>query len=128
MEIFFLIGRLLLGGFFIYSGFNHFDSLAALTGYAASKKVPMPKTAVAVTGPMLLFGGLSIFFGVWVHVGIWVLIVFLLGATYGMHGFWTMVDPMQKMNERVSFMKNIALIGALLMLLTVATPWALSLF
>ena len=128
MGIFFLVGRLLLGGYFIMAAVNHFSNLKDMTGYATSKKVPLPMTAVAVTGLMVLFGGLSIFLGVFVHVGIWVLIIFLLGVSVMMHDFWLEKEPGKRMNDMINFNKNMALVGALLMLLSVSVPWAMSLF
>jgi len=68
MEYLFLLGRILLGGYFIKNGYNHLKNLNMLTGYAQSKGVPMPKIAVFVTGLMLLFGGLGILLGVYVHL------------------------------------------------------------
>ena len=38
MTVFF-IGRVLFGGYFVYSGFNHFKNHAGLTGYAQMKKL-----------------------------------------------------------------------------------------
>jgi len=52
----FLIGRLLFGGYFLYSGINHFKERNMLSQYAASKKVPMPDVAVSVTGAALVIG------------------------------------------------------------------------
>jgi hypothetical protein len=33
-----------------------------------------------------------------------------------MHAFWKVTDPMHKMSETINFTKNLALIGALLMM------------
>jgi putative oxidoreductase len=128
MEFLFLIGRVVFGGYFIYSGISHFYRLDQMAGYASSKNVPMPKAAVIVTGLMLILGGLSIFFGVFVTVGIWILILFLLGVSYMMHAFWTVADPMARMGDMVQFTKNIALIGALLMMFAIPLPWVYAAF
>src|SRR3989344_1265261 len=48
--IIFLIGRIMFGGYFVMMGFNHFKNHQMLTGYAASKKVPMPSMAVYISG------------------------------------------------------------------------------
>jgi uncharacterized membrane protein YphA (DoxX/SURF4 family) len=60
MYVLFVIGRILFGGYFIYNALGHFMKLGALSGYAASKKIPMPKAAVIISGVALLLGGLSI--------------------------------------------------------------------
>ncbi len=126
MTTLFLLGRILLGGYFVYNGYNHLKNLEGSAGYAASKGVPMSKVAVGVTGAMLILGGASVVFGAYTVVGIWLLLAFLVPVTFQMHQFWKMTDPMQKMGEQINFTKNLALIGALLMLLSLATPWVKS--
>lgn len=123
----FLIGRLLLGGYFIFSGFNHFSNLSMMAGYAQSKAVPSPKAAVAFSGLLLLIGGLSILLGVYPTVGTIALALFLIPVTFMMHAFWKVQDPMARMGEMVNFTKNLALLGATLMLLAVPQPWAMKL-
>lgn len=109
------------------NGYRHFKHLDAMTGYAQSKGAPMPKQSVMVTGVMMLLGGLGILLGVWVKVAILLLVLFLVGTLAKMHTFWTVTDPMAKMAEEIQFYKNAALIGALLMLLSLPTPWMMSL-
>ncbi len=116
MGTLFLIGRILLSGFFLYNAFNHFKNLGGYAGYSQSKSVPYPKAAVIVTGIMLALGGLSIILGLYIVLGMWLLVLCLLPITFLMHAFWKVTDPMAKSAERVNFTKNIAIIGALLML------------
>jgi len=124
----FLIGRLLLGGFFINSGYNHFKSIDMMSAYAKSKGIPSAKAAVAFTGLLLAIGGLSILLGVYPRIGVIALVLFFVPVTFVMHAFWKVQDPQMKMGERVNFTKNVALLGAVLMLLSIAEPWPISLF
>lgn len=117
MELLFWIGRILLGGFFVLNGFNHFAMSKQMIPYAQSKGVPMPALAIYATGLMLLLGGLAILTGLYVEAGLWLLVVFLLVVTPWMHNFWAIQDSMQRMVEMVNFMKNTALLGAVLLLL-----------
>lgn len=117
MTYLFLLGRVLFGGFFIMNGWNHFAKLAMMKGYTASKGVPMPAVAVVVTGLMLALGGLSILFWWYLTIGAWLLIIFLIPAAFIFHDFWKVTDPQQKMMQMLMFMRNIALVGALLILL-----------
>lgn len=126
MEILFLIGRILFGGFFLMNGFNHFKNAGGLTQYAASKGVPSPKTAVYLTGLMLLLGGLGVILGIYTELSLWLIIVFLVLTSFKMHAFWSITDPTAKMPEQIHFMKNIALAGAGLMMLALSEPWVLS--
>jgi putative oxidoreductase len=127
MDTLFLIGRIIFGGYFIFNGINHFMKINMMSGYAKMKGVPFPFFSVAMTGLLLLLGGLSVLFGVYTSIGLGLLIIFLFPVTFMMHNFWTVHDPQMKMGEMVNFMKNIALLGAVLMLLASPVPWPLSL-
>lgn len=126
MQILFLIGRIILGLYWLQAAYNHFKNTNAMAGYAKMKNVGAAKTAVIGTGILALVGGLSILLGLWPTIGIWALVIFLLGVTFKMHAYWSVQDPQQKMGERVNFMKNIALLAALLMMLAIAQPWVYS--
>jgi putative oxidoreductase len=126
MDILFLVGRIILGGYFVMGGFNHFKNLNMMTGYAKSKGTPAPALAVGGSGVMLILGGLSILAGLYPFVGIVLLAVFLVGVTPVMHNFWTVKDPQARMVEMINFSKNLALLGALLMLLEISQPWPMS--
>lgn len=118
MDIIFLIGRILLGGFFLYNGYNHFANLESLTGYAKFKNVPMPKEAVIFTGLMLLVGGASVLLNIRIVIGMAILVLFLVVISFMMHAFWKIADKMEaRMNEQIQFNKNMALAGALLMMI-----------
>jgi uncharacterized membrane protein YphA (DoxX/SURF4 family) len=127
MKILFLIGRIIFGGYFAYSGLNHFLNLSMMAGYAKSKGLPYPSLAVAFTGILLLLGGLSILLGIYPRIGVLFLVLFLLPTTLIMHNFWAVSDPQMKMVEMINFMKNMALLGATLMFLAIPIPWKLSL-
>jgi uncharacterized membrane protein YphA (DoxX/SURF4 family) len=111
------LGRILLGGYFIYGGFNHFRMLDMMSGYAQSKGVPMPKLLVAFSGVLLFVGGFSVLFNILPSVGLVALVLFLIPVTLSMHPFWKVQDPAVKMGEMVNFMKNIALLGTVFILL-----------
>ncbi len=122
----FLFARILYGGFFVMGGFNHIAKRAMYTQYAASKKVPAPMVAVLATGVMLLAGGISVLLGIYPTIGLWVLAAFLAGTTPFMHNFWAASDPNQKTMELVQFTKNVALLGATLMMVVFSSlfgPW-----
>ena len=121
----FVLGRILFGGFFVMSGLNHLTKLAPLTGYAASKRVPWPKPAVVISGLMILLGGAGIILGAKIGWSVALIAVFLVLVTFKMHVYWKVADPNQKMMEQVNFMKNLALLGAALMMLMVA-DWPIS--
>jgi putative oxidoreductase len=122
----FLIGRIIVGLYFISSGMRHFTHLKMMAGYAGSKGVPVPQIGVPASGLLILLGGVSILLGAWPTYGAIAILVFLLPTTFMMHNFWAVQDPMQKMNDMINFTKNWALIGYTLMILAVPRPWPYS--
>jgi putative oxidoreductase len=122
----FLMGRLIFGGFFLYSGVHHFLDTATLAQFAGAKGVPMPEAAVLLTGALLIVGALSILLGILPRLGLACIILFLVGVTPTMHAFWSVPDPQIRMMDVGNFMKNLALMGGALMMLMIPTPWAYS--
>ena len=88
MNIAFLIGRIIFGGYWLMASFNHFKNLNYMSEYAKARGTPSPKLAVAGTGVILLLGGLSMLLGVYPAIGIVLLIIFLLGVSFQIHSFW----------------------------------------
>jgi len=124
MDLLFLLGRVILGSYFIMSGYNHLAKLEMMSQYAASKGVP--KIMVIITGLQLLVGGLSILLGVYPQLGALLLVAFLMPVAFIMHNFWQEKDQMMKMTQMVNFTKNLALAGALLIISTISS-WPYSL-
>jgi uncharacterized membrane protein YphA (DoxX/SURF4 family) len=123
MPILFVIGRIIFGGYFLINGYSHFKNLSSHTSYATSKKVPAPKLAVSFSGLLLLIGGATIILGRWTNFGLYALILFFIPVTFQMHGFWKDTDAPTKMSQKIQFMKNLAILGAILMLLSLPVPW-----
>lgn len=119
-EALFLIGRVLFSALFILSGLNHFMQLDGMRQYAAAKGVPAPGAMVALTGLVILAGGLSVLLWIWVEVGTWLLAFFLLLAAFKIHDFWAMDDPNERQTQMAHFMKNVALAGAAIMFYALA--------
>jgi putative oxidoreductase len=123
----FLIGRIIASGFFVTAGINHFTNIKTMSGYAQNKGTPAAKVAVGGTGVLLLVGGLSLLLGYHPTFGTGLLVIFLLGVSFKIHDFWVVKEPQQRMAEQVNFMKNMALIGFLLMTVAIPRPWPMSL-
>ncbi len=127
LEAIFLLGRIILGGYFLMNAMNHFTKTEMLTGYAVSKGVKPAKLAVLVSGLLLLIGGLGVLLGVYIQWAVLALTLFFLPVSFMMHAFWKVQDPMARMSEMVNFTKNMALWAAILMLLQIPKPWPFSL-
>lgn len=120
----FWLGRLLFGGYWLMNAWNHFSNAEGMAGYAASKGVPMPKLAVLGTGTLLAIGGLGMLSGLYVKWAVLALALFLAPVAAMMHQFWKETDPNAQMTQKILFMRNMALLGASLMMLAIPEPWA----
>lgn len=126
MKPLFLLGRLIFGAFFLYNGINHFKNRGMLAQYAGAKNVPAPEAAVTGSGALLVIGGLSIILGVKPKIGAAAILAFLAGVSPAIHDFWNAADPQQRQADMIHFMKNMALLGAALALMSIREPWPVS--
>lgn len=114
-----IIGRVLLGVYFMISGINHFRMVKSLSNHAKSKNVPMSEIVVVATGLLLLIGGLSILLWSYLWYGIGLLVIFLFFVTPWMHAFWK-VQGVERMHQMRYFLGNYAMVGALLIIAVLA--------
>ena len=116
-----VIARILFAFMFIMSGINHLvpKNVAAMTGYAQFKKVPMAKLSVQLSGVLLALSGLSIILGIYADLGALVVAVLLVLMAVKMHDFWA-ADAATKQSEMISFMKNISMAGGALFIFAIA--------
>ena len=127
MEIAFLVGRIIVGLYWLMGAVNHFTQVKSMVPYAKMKNVPMAEIAVPGTGVLLLVAALSIITGFYPVIAVAALVVFLVPVTFMMHNFWTIEDPMAKMTDMIMFTKNMSRLGYTLILLGIPQPWAFSL-
>ena len=123
----FVVGRVIFGGFFLFSALNHVTHMRMMVEYAETKGVPSPQAAVVVATILLLIGGLSLLFGYLPKVGIVALVAFLIPVTLFMHAFWKDADPQMRASDMANFAKNVALLGGALSLVAIPEPWPVSL-
>ncbi len=116
MGIAVLVGRILYSFLFIASGFSHLAQPKMLAGYAKSKGVPAAEFLVLVSGLMELVGGLLIVVGYEARWGAWLIVAFLAPVTFLIHNYWTLKDPTAKTHDMIMFNKNLALLGAALLI------------
>jgi putative oxidoreductase len=109
-----LLGRILYSAIFLLFAPSHFTT--GYIGYGASHGVPFPSIAVPLSGVIALAGSLSILLGFQARLGACLLIIFLVPTTFMVHNFWAVADPAAATNEQVHFMKNLAMLGAALLI------------
>ena len=111
------VGRFFLCAIFLLSALGnkipHFNDVAELMGKAG---VPAPKFMLVGAIVFLLVGGVSVLVGYKAKLGAALLLVFLLPATYYFHAFWKETDPKAQADQMIQFMKNLALMGAMLLI------------
>ncbi|MCX8050684.1 MAG: DoxX family protein [Chlorobi bacterium] len=109
-----LIGRILLCLLFLTSGLTfHFTQQAVQ--YAEAQGVPMASLLVPLSGILEIVGALSVIVGYRAKLGAWLLVVFLVPVTFMMHNFWAVADPMQRQIQMMMFMKNLGMLGGVLL-------------
>lgn len=113
MDIVVLLGRILLSAIFIAAAPRHFtrDGIA----HAAALGVPLAAVLVPLSGALSLAGGASLLLGYRTAWGAWLLVAFLVPVTLMMHAFWRLDDPVAIHVQQAMFMKNVALLGAALL-------------
>jgi len=121
----FLVGRILVGLFYLLTGSNHFLELDGMTSAASGAGVPLPMVAVLGTGLLLIAAGITILLGLKPRWGVLALVVFFLPVTFTMHAFWS-VPEAQAQAQMTHFLKNMALMGSGLTLLAIPQPWPIS--
>ena len=108
--------RVLLSLIFILAGFSKLTGLAGTSAYIASKGLPMPAVLALGSGLLELLAGLAVAVGFKARIGAIVLAVFTLLASLLFHNFWAMPAE-QVMVNQLMFMKNLAIIGGLLLVM-----------
>ena len=113
-----LLGRFFLVAIFLMSALgNKIPKFGPTSEYMASEGVPAPAILLAGAIVFLIVGSLSVLVGFKARIGATLLLIFLVLATYWFHDFWTFEDAAARQTQTIAFMKNLALMGALLMLI-----------
>lgn len=105
-----LIARILLSALFLISGINKILQPAATQGYMASVGMPLTGLFLVAAIALEIGGGLSVLLGYQARWGAAALILFTVVATLIFHT--NLSDQIQQ----IMFLKNIAIIGGLLMI------------
>jgi putative oxidoreductase len=133
MAVLFHIGRILLVAGFLWSGLGKLIDIAG-TAQMIIAEVTLPallsesatqlEAAVGMAWPRLLaiaaalvqvIGAVMIMFNIGTRWAALMLLLYTIGATYVLHDFWTMLGT-ERMNGMILAFKNLALVGAFLML------------
>jgi putative oxidoreductase len=110
------LGRALLSGIFIYSGYGMIEN-ADRYAKVASKALPMlPEEPMLpkVHGATMVVAGGALALGILPKLSARVLALALIVNTYVGHAFWKAETPEERRPQLIHFLKNLGLLGGLL--------------
>ena len=120
-----LAGRILLSLMFVMAGFSKIAGFAGTVGYMQSKGMPAAEVLAVLTILLEIGGGLALMFGFMTRWAALALAGFTAIASLIFHNFWAMPEA-QQMVQNLMFMKNLSVVGGLLVLAAVGPGgWSL---
>lgn len=108
-----LVARVLMAALFLVAGYGKLMNYAGLVKTIAGAGIPLPEVSAVITIIIELGGGILLVLGWkarWVALA---LAVFTVVASFIFHAFWS-VPADQLMMQRNNFLKNMAIVGGLL--------------
>jgi putative oxidoreductase len=110
-----LLGRILIGGIFVQSGFGKLMGLDAFAAGLAARGMPagLAPVLAPIGASVEFFGGLAIVFGLMMRYAALLMIAFVIVATLISHRFWSLQGA-ERRTQTVQFAKNVAIIGGFL--------------
>lgn len=106
-----LAARICLCLIFLKAGISHLTGFSGTVSQMAGMGLPIPEVLLIFTIIFQILGGLSLLLGYKVKIGSILLILFLIPATLVYH------NPIGDPSQINGFLKNIGLIGGLLMVI-----------
>ncbi len=115
------IGRILFSLIFIASGISKIGDWQKTIDYMGSHQMIFIPFFLILAIILQVLGGLFIITNYKTKIGVVLLLVFLIPATFIFHNFWSLpteteIDMVNQQYEMISFLKNITIIGALLLI------------
>lgn len=111
-------GHLLLSGIFISGGTQAFLEPGGRVAKVAEAGLPEPKQAVEFNGAVMIIGGALLASGLAPKLAAIMLIGSLIPTTIVGHAYWKEENEAGHKNHRTHFLKNLGLLGGLLLVLT----------
>jgi putative oxidoreductase len=111
-----LIGRILIAAIFLVSGLAKLTDTPGTVAHMTAAGIPYPDTLALIAGGAELLGALAIATGFLARVAGLGLLLYLIPTTLIFHAFWNAADQ-ERMTQMVNFMKNLAIIGGLAVLM-----------
>jgi putative oxidoreductase len=110
-----LLGRILIGGIFVQSGFQKLMGLDAFAAGLARNGIPgaVAQVLAPIGAAVEFVGGLAIVLGLMTRYAAVLMILFVIVATLISHRFWPLQGA-ERRTQAVQFAKNAAILGGFL--------------
>jgi putative oxidoreductase len=110
-----VLGRVLLSAIFILSGLNKLQHFSFMAGMMAEKGIPLASVALVISLFIEIGGGLMVLTGFKAKYAALVMALWLIPVTLVFHHFWG-IPAAQQQDQMTNFLKNVAIMGGLLVL------------
>ena len=110
-----LLGRILLAGLFVVSGFGKITGFEGTAGYIAAKGLPLPQVLTAIAIVIEIGGAAAIVAGWKTRWAALALAVYVIVITPVFHNYWA-APPAEMMEQQINFLKNASILGGMLLL------------
>ena len=119
------VGRIFLALIFVVSGIGKITGYAGTPAYMAYRGLPMVDALLPLAIAVELGGGLLLAVGWKARWAAAALFLILIPTTLIFHQFWG-VDPKLAQMQKIHFLKNVAIMGGMLMVLAIgAGAWSI---
>ncbi len=116
--LFFIVGRSLLGLYFIGPGLSKVFDFASTLALMRMKGVPISFFLLPLTIVMQLLGGIFLILGKHLRLTAFLLFSLTIFINIFMHNFWALNGDPSQGHEMQNFVKNLAIAAGLLVLAT----------
>ncbi len=111
-----LVGRFLLGVYFILPGISKITGYAGTVEYMTAHQVPMIDILLPLTILLQIGVGLALIVGFKAQISAFVLAGLTLVISIYMHNFWEMEEGLARQHETQNFFKNMGIMAGLLVM------------
>lgn len=118
MSMFRSLAQMCLSVIFIIEGANAFVTPGGRVSTVEKVGIPQPKQSVELNGATMVVGGSMLALNIAPRLASALLIGSLVPTTLVGHAFWNEKEPQGYRMQRIQFLKNLGLIGGLLLLLS----------
>ena len=112
------VGRVLFATYFLAMGMSHLVHFREHSAFIGGKGVPLARSATMLTIVMMVSGGVLVLFNWHTSIGGALLFGIIFPAPFFLHHFWNETDSYARLSEFAHFIKDLALAGAALLLIS----------